>query len=170
MEGLFFPLYFSFYTIFSDTATLEKSLSTTPYGKFGWFFFPFLAICLHTKIKCDLLIPSGNICDQRILQFNLLKTFLAIIQEQEFPQIRDLYSKIDKKINFYLSTFPTKTNHKIIQNKPKSLLWGHFRAYFAIFAQRGFFLKSPTNYNCNAMSRLTVKPKIIPSLSACKNH
>ena len=52
-------------------------------------------------------------CDQRILQSNWLKACLALTQEQEFPQIRDLYSKIDNNINFYLSRFPGKTNHKI---------------------------------------------------------
>ena len=32
------------------------------------------------------VIPTGDICDQRILQSNCLKAFPAITQEQEFPQ------------------------------------------------------------------------------------
>ena len=51
MESLFFSLYSSFYTFFSDTATLEKPLSTAPYGKFGWNFFPLLASPYVQKVN-----------------------------------------------------------------------------------------------------------------------
>ena len=42
-------------------------------------FLPLLAIYLHAKNESDSLIPSGDICDQRILQSYWLKAFLAII-------------------------------------------------------------------------------------------
>ena len=70
------------------------------------------------------VIPSGDICDQRNLQSNKLKAFLAITHEEEFSQIQDLYSKIDNNINFYLSMFPAKLNDNIFENK--ALFWGHF--------------------------------------------
>ena len=80
--------------------------------------FPLLAFT-HAKNKCDTVIPSGDICAQQILQSNWLKAFLAIIQEQ-FPQIWDLYCKIDNKIKFYLKTFPAKPMTKFfkINEKP----------------------------------------------------
>ena len=84
LKCLSFLLYFSFYTIFGDTATLERPPRITPYGKFGRFVFLFWL--LHAKNKCDTVIPSRDICAQRILKSNWLKAFLAIIQEQ-FPQI-----------------------------------------------------------------------------------
>ena len=43
----------------------------------------YLSIC---KNKCDPVIPSGDTCDERILQSNHMKTFPAIAQEQEFPR------------------------------------------------------------------------------------
>ena len=63
-KNALFSLYFSFYTILSDTATAEKPLSTTPYGKLGGNFFDLLVICLHAKNQCDPVIPSGHTCDQ----------------------------------------------------------------------------------------------------------
>ena len=145
MESLFFSLYFSLYTIFSDTATLEKPLSTKPYGKLGWDFFSLLPICLHAKNQCDPIIPSGDICDQRILQSTWLKGFLILAKEQELTQIWDLYSKIDNNINFYLNTFPAKINDQNFQNKWKTLLGGHFWARCVVFAQRKFLHKNLAN-------------------------
>ena len=112
-------------------------------------FFPLLAICLYAKNTCDPFIPWGDICDQRILRSNWLKAFPAIIQEQEFSQIWYLYSKIYNNINFYLNTFPAKINDETFQNKGKTLLCGHFWAYFVIFAKREFFLKNLAKYNCS---------------------
>ena len=48
------------------------------------------------KNQFDPVIPSGDICDQRILPSNLLEAFPATTKEQEFPQM-DLYGKIDIK-------------------------------------------------------------------------
>ena len=108
-----FYFYFSFYTIFSDIATLAKN-------------------------QCDSAIPSGDICDQRILQSNWLKAFLAETQEQEFsqdiPNTKDLYSKIDNNINFYLNAFPAKISDKFCQNKGKILFWGIFEHILLFFA------------------------------------
>ena len=124
-------------------------MSTRPYGKIGWKYFPLLAICLHAKTQCDPIISSGDICDQINLQSIWLKAFLTLTQEQELPQIWDLYSKIDNKIKFFLSTFQAKINDKTFQNKGKTLFWGHFWAYFVVFAQREFFLKHLAKYNCS---------------------
>ena len=133
MESLSFSLYFSFYNIFSDTATLEKAVSTTPYKKLDWISFSLHAIIfLHAQNHCDPAIPTGYICDQRILQSNWLKVFLAITQEQELPEILHLYTKIEDKM---------------FENKGSFL--GHFRPYFVVFAQREFFLKDPAKYNCS---------------------
>ena len=54
LKCLFFLLYFSFYTIFGDTATLERSPSITPYGKFGRFVFLFWLLHMQ-KIHVILL-------------------------------------------------------------------------------------------------------------------
>ena len=70
MESLFSSPYFSFNTIFNDVETLVKPLSTKPYKKIWLIFFPLLAICPHAKNKCDPVIPSGDTCDQRIMQSN----------------------------------------------------------------------------------------------------
>ena len=124
MENLFYSPYFSFYTIFSDTATLEKSLRTTSYEKFGWIFLPLLAICLHAKIQCDPVIPSEI----------YVESFPAITQERQFPQIWDLYSKMDN-INFYLSTSPVRINDKIFQDKGKTLFWSQQLSTTAVVPQ-----------------------------------
>ena len=123
------------------------------------------------------VIPSRDICDKRILQSYWLKAFLAIIQVQEFPPMMwDLCIKINNKINFYLSMFLAKIYRKIFQNKGKIVLCDHFWAYFLVFTQREFFLKNLAKYNCSGsaaskiQSILAIKPKIIPTLSACKNH
>ena len=55
----------------------------TPYKKFRLNFFPFLADYLQAKNQHDPVNPSRGICDQRILQSNWLKAFLAITHEQE---------------------------------------------------------------------------------------
>ena len=132
MESLTFSLYFLFYTIFSDTETLEKEpLRTTPYERFGWNFFHFW-LCLHAKNQYYPAIPSGDICDPRILQSNWLTDFTAITQKQEFPQIWGLYSKIGNNINFYLNTFPGKINDKILKIKEKNpffVIFDHIWSY-----------------------------------------
>ena len=124
MENLFYSPYFSFYTIFSDTATLEKSLRTTSYEKFGWIFLPLLAICLHAKNQCDPVIPSEI----------YVESLPAITQERQFPQIWDLYSKMDN-INFYLSTSPVRINDKIFQDKGKTLFWSQQLSTTAVVPQ-----------------------------------
>ena len=60
-----------------------------------------------------------------------------------------MYSKLDKNINFYLSTFPAKINYEVFQNKGKILFCGHFWAYFVVFAQKIIFFKSPAKYTCS---------------------
>ena len=92
------------------------------------------------------------------------------------PQMWDLCIKIDNKINFYLSMFLAKVYGKIFQNKGKIVFCDHFWAHFLVFTQREFFLKNLAKYNCSGsaaskiQSILAIKPKIIPTLSACKNH
>ena len=39
----------------------------------------------------------------------------------------DPLSQTLNNTNFYLSVFPAKINNKIVQNKEKTLFWGHFR-------------------------------------------
>ena len=91
---------------------------------------PHSKIYLKSFSYSGSVIPSQDICDQRILQSNWLKAFPAITQEQKFPQIWDLYSKIDKNINFYFRNFPARIDHKIFQNKGKIRLLGHFWSIF----------------------------------------
>ena len=85
-----------------------------------------------------------------------------------------MYSKLDKNINFYLSTFPAKINNEIFQNKGKILFCGHFWAYFVVFTQKDFFLKIQLNI-------IAVVPQYFKDTeqighqtknnpSACKNH
>ena len=83
------------------------------------------------------------------MQFYWLKAFLTVTEEQKFPQIWDLYSKIENNLNFYLSTLPAKFNDIIFQNKGKTQFWGNYLAYFVAFAQTEFFLKNLAKYNCN---------------------
>ena len=105
---------FLFHSIlfFSETATLEKPLSTScycekPLSTSRYCEQPWACLCMpdHTlwKIKLNLFSFSGclstsknsmwfsqsirNICDQIILRSNWLKAFLAITQEQEFAQM-----------------------------------------------------------------------------------
>ena len=94
--------------------------------------------------------------------------FLARIQEQ-FPQIWDLCSKIETNIKFYLTVYfqqKSMTSFFKIKEKP----------YFGVIFEHIFsFLLSTTavasqHLNVKDKSRLAVKPKIIPSLSAWKNH
>ena len=89
------------------------------------------------------------------------------------------YSKIGNNINFHLSTYAEKINDKIFHNKGKIPFCGHYQAHFAVLAQRKFFLKkstyvqlqrSPSIPISEIQSGLAIKPKITPSLSACKNH
>ena len=121
--------------------------------------FSCLVICLQAKNKCDPVILRVDICDQSILQYN--------------------YSKIGNNISFHLSTFAEKINEKIFHNKGKTPFCTHYRAHFAVLAQRKFFLKkstyvqlqrSPSIPISEIQSGLAIKPKITPSLSACKNH
>ena len=143
--------HFIFHSIlFSVTLEILTSLwAPHPSENLVQIFFPLLAICLHAKNQCDPVIPSADICAQWILQSNWLKALLAITQEQDFPYIWELYSKIDININFYLSTFPAKINDSIFQNKGKNLFRVHFWAYFVVFAQREFFLKHLAKQNCS---------------------
>ena len=60
-KSLLFLLNFSFYSIFSETETLEKLVSTTAYEKFGGIFFSLS--CLHEQNQCDPVVPSGDVCD-----------------------------------------------------------------------------------------------------------
>ena len=101
---------------------------------------------LVAKNKCDLVILSGDKYDLRILQSNWLKAFPAITQDQEFPQIWDLYSKTDNNIKFYLSTFPDKF----------FLISGSFLTLFCCFF--------PNRILPKIQSRLATKPKIISPL------
>ena len=84
--------HFIFHSIpFSVTLRLLRRLwAPHPMKNLIDFFFPLLAICLQSKSKCDPVIRPGNICDHRILQFDYLKAFPSITQEQEYPQIWDL--------------------------------------------------------------------------------
>ena len=89
--------------------------------------FFFTSGCLNAKNNvCDPVIPSGDRCDLRILQSHWLKAFPAITQEQGFPQIWDLYSKIDNNINLYLSTFPAKNSKEKFSNQRKKPILGSF--------------------------------------------
>ena len=145
-----FSLYFSFYTIFSETAILEKPLSIAhycvqprvwliiPYERISWNVFPILPVCLHAKNQCDSVIRWGGICDQRILQSIRLKVFPVTTQEQEFSLIWDLCSKIDNNNSFYLRTFSVKINHKIFKIMKKPCFWVTFD-HFLLFLPKGSF-------------------------------
>ena len=69
-------------TIFSDTAILQKPL--TPHSmKILVEFFPssdYLSTCKKINVIQSF---HQEICDQRILQSNWLKAFLALTEEQE---------------------------------------------------------------------------------------
>ena len=117
-------------------------------GKILWkiwlkYFYSSLAFCLHVKNRSDPVTPTEDICDKRTLQSNWLKAFPAITQEQEFPQIWDLYSKIDNNVNFYLRKFPAKINDIIVQNKGKTLFWvkNPILTNFHCFCPKGTFPK-----------------------------
>ena len=128
MKGLFLSVYFSFYTILVRLQLLRSLRASHPMKSLIEFFFSssgYLATCK----KCVSFIPSGDICDQRILQSNWLKAFLAITQGQEFSA--KLYDKIGSNINFYLSTFLANINDKIFENK---YFGGFFWAYFVAFS------------------------------------
>ena len=129
--------HFTFHSIlFSVTMKLLRSL-WVPQPMKIWlnFFFIFL---LSVYVHKSNVIQSFHqeICAQRIIQFLWLKAFLVVPEEQEFPQIRNLYSKIENNINFYSSTLPAKINDKIFSGKTQ--FWDHFWTYFVVFAQREF--------------------------------
>ena len=130
-KSLPFNLFFILYFFLWHCSSWEASEHHTLWKILLKFFSS--SGCLHVK----------NVIQSFYQEICVIKAFLAIIQKQEFPQIFDLYSKIDNNINFYLSMFPTKINDKIFQNKGKILFCGHFWAYFVVFAQREFFLKNP---------------------------
>ena len=46
-KSLLFLLNFSFYSIFSETETLEKPVSTTAYEKFGGIFFSLYPVYMN---------------------------------------------------------------------------------------------------------------------------
>ena len=117
--------HFIFHSIFSVTLQLLRSL----------------AAYLHARNQSDPVILSGDICDQRILQFNWFKAFPVITQEQGFP-LWYLYSKIDSDINFYLSIFSAKSIDSNFQNKGKTLFLESFLSIFCHFCPKGIFPKT----------------------------
>ena len=132
--------YFCFvfhYILFSGTLQHWEASKHTTLWKIWLKFFPLLAICLHAKNQCDPVIPSGDICDQRILQSNWLKAFPGITQE---TQKWDLYSIIDNNTNFYFKYISSKNQCQNFQNKRKTLFWGHSWTY-CFFCPKGIFPK-----------------------------
>ena len=57
---------------------------------------------------------------------SFLESFSSYNSRRRISQTRDLYSKIDKNVNFYLSTFPAEINDKMFQNKGKTVFLGNF--------------------------------------------
>ena len=149
MENLFYSPYFTFYTIFSDTATLEKSLRTTSYQKFGWIFCLFWLSVYMQKIS---VIQSfhQNIYVESLSSYNSRTTI---------PQIWDLYSKTD--INFYSSTSPVRINGKIYQYKGKTLFWSQQLSTTAVV---------PQHLNVKDIEYIFHQTKNYFSLSVCKNR
>ena len=148
-KSLLFTLFFILY-YFQWHCNSWTSCALHPMENLVEIFFLFWLSVYTQKIN---VIQSFHkeiyvITESCNLQCNWLKAILAITQEQEFPQIWDLYSKIDN--NFYLSKFPAKIKgKKFFKNKGKTLFWGHFWAYFVVFAQTEFHLKNLAEYNCS---------------------
>ena len=59
-----------------------------------------LYLSFYNIFSDTLAHPLENLVDWRFLKSHWLRAFLAIIQEQEYPYIWGLYSKIDDNINF----------------------------------------------------------------------
>ena len=69
----------------------------------------------HVKNQPISLICSGDMFDQKILQFDWLRTYRSIFQEQKFSQIWDLSRSTGNNANFHYRTNSVKTNDQIFQ-------------------------------------------------------
>ena len=81
-----------------------------------------------------------------------MKAFLAIIQEQ-FPQIWDLYCKIDNKIKFYFKTFLAKPMTKFFKINEKPY-FGVILEHIWVFGPYGIIQKNFSN-NCSDTTAFT---------------
>lgn len=100
------------------------------------------------KNQSDLLIPSRDKPDQRILQPNYLTAFPPAIQVHFF-QSWGVYRKRDDKINFYLKTFSTKIKTKLCKIVEKSNFWVIFDRCLSLCPKLFFFGKKSDSFMHN---------------------
>ena len=62
----------------------------------------------HVNNQAISLICSGDIVDQKILQYDCLRAFWPISQKQKFSQIWDLSRNTANNINFHYRTNSVK--------------------------------------------------------------
>ena len=71
------------------------------------------------------------------------KPFLAITWEPDFSQGCSFRVMLMNYKNFHFMQIPDKTNEVIFLKSPKTMFLSHFWLFLVIFAQWGFFQKSP---------------------------
>ena len=76
----------------------------------------FMWVCINLqKIQKNSLICSGDIVDFKILQFDWLRIFWPISQEQKFSQIWFLCKNTANNISFHYRVNSVKINQQIFQ-------------------------------------------------------
>ena len=87
----------------------------------------------HAQNQAISLICSGDMIDTKILQFDWLRTFRPISQEQNFSQTWDLCRNTGNNISFHYRTNSVKIDDQTFQQIQKTLFLAHFPNFLGIF-------------------------------------
>ena len=99
---------------------------------------PFMDVCQHAKYQNKTSSPSRDISNQRILQSDWLKTFLALTREPDFSQTCGFRRMTENHNIFRFKPFLATANDSIFHKCPKTLFLGTFGQ---IWAERDFSRK-----------------------------
>ena len=94
---------------------LRYSQLATPIQTFSDPLLIYVNLYQHAKNQAISLIYSGDMVDQKILQFDWLRTFWPISQEQNFFQIWDLCRNTANNIDFHYISNSVKIIDQIFQ-------------------------------------------------------
>ena len=86
----------------------------------------------HAQNQAISLICSGDMIDTKILQFDWLRTFRPISQEQNFSQTWDLCRNTGNNISFHYRTNSVKIDDQTFQQIQKTLFLAHFPNFWGI--------------------------------------
>ena len=113
----------------------------------------------HAKNWAILLICSGDMVNEKILQSNWLRTFWPLSQEPKFFQIWDLCRNTANNKNFHYRTNSLKINDNIFPYIQKTLFLTHSWSIFPILGAKTFFSGKSGSVTHNFIWVSSIMPK-----------